>query len=1003
MRPAFQLLIISTVVCIRFFIPNVAFAQNINQFNLNIYNGLPSNNVYNLTIDHYGYLWVPTDKGVARYNGYEAKIFDLSKGFVYKDIWRLFEDKKGRMWLYSISDNIGYIYKDQYHAVTYLGDEGTFYPRSFLQDYKDGICFMTVFATKNNRRKLMFCVEKNDTLHTYDVSKYGTVVSRILNDSELISVADDKNIYLLRIRNGKINAEFLCGVRVRDSIKKTKDYIRDIVHSRMAWFNHYLVSYNVNDTSIRVLDINTYTLKEIYLKELTHSKKNENLKMFHDENETMNAITHKHIYTFNNSLELLRSYAIDSIANIGKEDKISHFTEDAFWGKIIGTFNNGAYFIYNKDTIFKKISDFDLVNFQYVGNASDSVCFWWNDHTRTLARIENNKQILYKNMDLPGIEKIVPYSKDSCLLLSRSKTAKLDIRSLNMTAFWELEGSDAVIVGNELYIVARSIGFFIINLQQFRPTNAPVDNELYHSVVYDPVRQVLMLYNNTKVCIYKRDKLSAVLKRKDLEAMGINSLKKIFVDTKHGNILIQESARLLQFVDLAKPGKVLFDNVVLKDAVVSLRNQTIIAAGTFGVLFSKIEGPGKVSAPIVYQNIKKLKYTIVNDIQVSNDQVMLNTDNGLYQVKIPGDEEYPGTRSRVNTYKLIVTYNDSSYNIGQNDTILVQQKNTKLRFDIINPTGDGKLKYLYCIAGKDIEWHELSADELSIPKLAPGEIYTLSVIASDNQWRSEVRNIQLYIIPYWFEKPLARSMLVCAFIFLVVMIIYLVVIVTKRNVTKKHAKRNQHLELELKSVYSQLNPHFIFNSLSAALYLIKTNRSGDAYTHVYKFSYLLRAYIKSSRNRFITLNEEIKNLTAFIELQQTRFKDKFDFEIILDPALNTSANIPSLLLQPIVENSITHGLLHKAGVGHLKIELRNDQQANGIICIIDDDGVGRDISKQIKEENKLKEESYGSELVKDLIGILNKYERVKIEMEVIDKEIPLTGTIVKLIIKDLGT
>jgi len=313
------------------------------------------------------------------------------------------------------------------------------------------------------------------------------------------------------------------------------------------------------------------------------------------------------------------------------------------------------------------------------------------------------------------------------------------------------------------------------------------------------------------------------------------------------------------------------------------------------------------------------------------------------------------------------------------------------------------VKYLYRILQKDSAWQELSANELSLPRLSPGKFYSLSIIAYDNQWRSEARNIHLYIAPNWFERPLGRSIVLGGLAVLVLILIYIVAIITKRNVTKNNAKRNQQLELELKSVYSQLNPHFIFNSLSAAMYLVKMKRSDDAYKHIYKFSHLLRAYIKSSRNRFIPIYEEIKNLSTFIELQQTRFKDKFDFEIILDPALDTSTNIPSLLLQPIIENAITHGLINKEGKGHLRIELKKELKGNGIICIIDDDGIGRENAKLIKDENTLKNESFGGELVKDLISILNKYERVHIDMEYIDKQQPLTGTIVKLSIKDLSS
>jgi LytS/YehU family sensor histidine kinase len=233
------------------------------------------------------------------------------------------------------------------------------------------------------------------------------------------------------------------------------------------------------------------------------------------------------------------------------------------------------------------------------------------------------------------------------------------------------------------------------------------------------------------------------------------------------------------------------------------------------------------------------------------------------------------------------------------------------------------------------------------------------------------------------------------------MLIYLTIIITQKIVTKNNAKRNLQLELELKSIYAQINPHFIFNSLNAALYLVKTNRLDDAHTHINKFSNLLRSYIKSSRNRFIKIREEITNLKNYIELQQTRFKDRFEYEIIVDPSLDTNVNIPSLLLQPLVENAIIHGLLHKEEKGKLKIEFKDNALENEVICIIDDNGVGRKLSRQIEENMSASKESYGGDLIKDLTGIFNKYMKMKITIEYIDKEGLETGTTVIIRVKDI--
>jgi LytS/YehU family sensor histidine kinase len=271
---------------------------------------------------------------------------------------------------------------------------------------------------------------------------------------------------------------------------------------------------------------------------------------------------------------------------------------------------------------------------------------------------------------------------------------------------------------------------------------------------------------------------------------------------------------------------------------------------------------------------------------------------------------------------------------------------------------------------------------------------------SDDQWRSRPQNIRLYIVPYWWQRPLAHQLIIVAFIVGILLLVILIIGVTKKIVTRNNEKKNLQLELELKSIYSQINPHFIFNSLSAAMYLMKINKIDDAHAHIHKFSDLLRSYIKSSRNRFIKINEEITNLKNYIELQQTRFKNKFDYEIVVDEQMDQNAKIPSLLLQPLVENAIIHGLLQRESKGQLKIMFSKGTTQNEIICTIDDNGIGRKRSKAINSGRTVKEDSYGEQLIKDLTGILNKYMKMNIEITYIDKEAPLEGTRVVLRIKE---
>ena len=207
-------------------------------------------------------------------------------------------------------------------------------------------------------------------------------------------------------------------------------------------------------------------------------------------------------------------------------------------------------------------------------------------------------------------------------------------------------------------------------------------------------------------------------------------------------------------------------------------------------------------------------------------------------------------------------------------------------------------------------------------------------------------------------------------------------------------------ELELRSVYSQLNPHFVFNSLNLALFYIKKKQQNEAHESILKFSNLLRGYLNSSRNRYISLAEEIKNLKNYIELQQARFNDKFTYTLTTQNIESPEEIfIPSLLLQPIVENAINHGLLPRRNKGELNISFIKDAKKPELCFIVDDNGIGREKSKQIQNETGSDRKSFGNNLIEELIKLLNKYDKLGVEIAYFDKEHPLQGTTVVIKIK----
>ncbi len=969
----------------------VSNGQESSRFNLNIYNDLPSNNVYNLTIDHLGYLWIATDKGVVKYNGYNLMGFDLNKGFINKDTWNLYEDKKGRMWLFSISDNLTYIYNNIARNVVTPPDMGVFYPRG-IYDYKGGLAFITSFT---NRPEQLFCFIRNDSIvYTQKITKYGEVISLDKND-HLITFANDGNFYSLEVSEKGVNSSLLG--KVKNYNGKETELLPRIHDARYGSIGRCFFSYDYNKNYIEILDPADQTYRKIILDSTG------NIKLLGGSKSRITAITDHNIFYFDSAARVVNKIAIDTGIDRSNRNKITFELNDSFWHRIFATNAQGVLFLGNNDTFFhKKVTVIE--DAKYLGSISDSVGFWYNEGTGTLYKIVNGDVVQEKETRIMEAYKVVPLDAGRSILLNKLHTYVIDNKTLDATEMGIGGGRDAIVYDKTSMLAISNIkGFTKTTIDGDKLSAYRIEQNRYDGIAYDSLRHMFVVYNNRRILMYKDNRILYTIDRAALEKRTINNIKKIIIENRFGNIFIQENDRLIYLTDMLKPYHSMFDNYILDNAKICLHQDLIIASDAFGILFSKIEGPGKFSSPVLYPNVKGMQYKFVYDLQVSGKMVLLKTDKGIFEITLPDFDHYDSSvKKYFLDHKMTVSYNGSVSGVGINDTLNLQKKNRKLVFDVINPTGYGIVKYRYRLKGEQSPWIELDNDELLLPKMAPGKYYTLSIVAFDKQWRSDVTDIVIYVVPEWYEQTVTQRILWISGFFLLIATIYLIVIVTKRIVTRNEAQKNAKLELELKSVYSQINPHFIFNSLTAALYFIKTGKLDDAYNHIYKFSHLLRSYIKSSRNRLVTIGEEVKNLTNYIELQQARFKNKFDFTIAVDTSVKTTTNIPSLLLQPIVENAINHGLMPKTEKGNLLIEFKLVAESGILICNIEDDGVGRLQPKKQDGDHFIKEESYGSELIKDLIDIFNKYEKMKIEIEYIDKQFPLTGTIVQLKIKSLS-
>ncbi len=187
---------------------------------------------------------------------------------------------------------------------------------------------------------------------------------------------------------------------------------------------------------------------------------------------------------------------------------------------------------------------------------------------------------------------------------------------------------------------------------------------------------------------------------------------------------------------------------------------------------------------------------------------------------------------------------------------------------------------------------------------------------------------------------------------------------------EKEKISTQMAELELKALSSQMNPHFLFNSLNSIKSLINQNKNAEASTFIISYSKLIRQILNNSRSKFVRLQEEVDVVRLYLELEKLRLGDSFTYAIEMEEGVGADfIEIPPALLQPYVENSIWHGLLNKEkGSKHLSIKIRKIEEFLEIRII--DNGIGRKASKAIQSQSRLKNKSLGTVISKERINLI---------------------------------
>ncbi|MCH2231732.1 MAG: histidine kinase [Crocinitomicaceae bacterium] len=288
-----------------------------------------------------------------------------------------------------------------------------------------------------------------------------------------------------------------------------------------------------------------------------------------------------------------------------------------------------------------------------------------------------------------------------------------------------------------------------------------------------------------------------------------------------------------------------------------------------------------------------------------------------------------------------------------------------------------QLIYKYQIIGSESGWEELPFNEnsISVNGLDHGD-YTLCLYALDSQ--NQKSNVLYY--SFSINQPIWRVW--WFYVLISAIAIGFVILFYRRRLKIQQKKSDQQNELNasrLTAIQSQMNPHFIFNSLNSIQDLVMQGDTENSYTFITKFANLVRKTLNYSDKEFIEFEQEIQLLELYLSLERLRFSNNFEYKITTRDI--TDILIPPMLIQPFIENALVHGLLHKEGIKKIDI---NFELRETLTCSITDNGVGRKKAKEIKERRKSKHESFAVRAIEKRLDILEKKFDSKFGFEYID-------------------
>jgi ligand-binding sensor domain-containing protein len=311
--------------------------------------------------------------------------------------------------------------------------------------------------------------------------------------------------------------------------------------------------------------------------------------------------------------------------------------------------------------------------------------------------------------------------------------------------------------------------------------------------------------------------------------------------------------------------------------------------------------------------------------------------------------------------------------------------------DFINPEEN---RHYFMLENYEQDWNHAGSDRRAIYFNVPPGKYVLHVKATNSSGVWAQKSMTIIIVPpwwstWWFRVPAAILAIAVFYGLIRWRTQYKLKLQLERSQKERQLAdlANKAMELEMKALRAQMNPHFIFNSLNSINRFILQNNKAQASEYLTKFSRLVRLTLQNSQAALISLESELEALQLYLELEALRFEQHFEFAIHLDKEIDAAMlMVPPLIIQPFAENAIWHGLMHKEDKGHLVIDIF--QKEDALYYRITDDGIGRKKAAELKSLSANTHRSMGMQITADRITLLQQQKFIDASILITDLVLP---------------